>query len=288
MWINRLARHLAAMLATILLGGLLAATMVRLAPGFDVDERELDPRLSPETVAALKAQKAGQHDVVRFYVRFLGRALQGDLGTSQVLNQPVRQLIAERLPVTARLAGAGLLAAWILAFSLAVVTTMMRSKGADVTATVVSGAFLCMPAAVLGLMTVLAKSPAYLAIACVVFPKLFRYCRNLLAGSHEMPHVMMARAKGLTSSRVFFWHVLPVCARPLFALAGISVSLALGACIPVEALCGIPGIGQLAWQAAMGRDLPLLVTLTVLVTVITLAANSSSDMIAQALRAEGR
>lgn len=288
MWISRIARHLAAMLATILLGGLLAATMVRLAPGFDVDERELDPRLSPETIAALKAERAGHRNILHFYAQFLVRAVHGDLGRSQILDEPVRQLIAERLPATARLAGAGLLAAWVLAFSMAVVATMARSRGLDVATTVVSGAFLCVPAAVLGLMTVLARSPAYLAIACVVFPKLFRYCRNLLAQSQEMPHVITARAKGLTGPRVLFWHVLPVCARPLFALAGVSVSLALGACIPVEALCGIPGIGQLAWQAAMGRDLPLLVTLTVLVTVITLAANSSSDMIAHALRAEGR
>ena len=54
--------------------------------------------------------------------------------------------------------------------------------------------------------------------------------------------------------RVLCWHVIPVSAAPLLALAGVSVSIALGAAIPVEALCGIPGIGQLAWQAALGRD----------------------------------
>lgn len=288
MWVSRLARHLAAMIAVIVLGGLLAATMVRLAPGFDVDESQLDPRLSPETVAAMKAEKAGQRNIAHFYARFLGRALRGDLGESQTLKQPVRQLITERLPATARLAGAGLLAAWILAFGMAVAAAMTRSRSLDLTTTVLSGAFLCVPAAVLGLLTIIARSPAFLAIACVIFPKLFRYCRNLLTDSYEKPHVIMARAKGLSGTRVLVWHVLPACARPMFALAGVSVSLALGACIPVEALCGIPGIGQLAWQAAIGRDLPLLVTLTVLVTVITLAANSSSDMASQALRAEGR
>ena len=64
----------------------------------------------------------------------------------------------------------------------------------------------------------------------------------------------------------------------MLALAGVSVSMALGAAIPVEALCGISGIGQLAWQAALGRDLSLLVTVTVLVTVVTLAANTGSDL----------
>ncbi|MGB0043246.1 MAG: ABC transporter permease subunit, partial [Terriglobales bacterium] len=73
-------------------------------------------------------------------------------------------------------------------------------------------------------------------------------------------------------------HVLPVAGPQMIALAGITVSIALGACIPVEALCGLPGIGQLAWQAALSRDLPLLVNLTVLVTLVTLLANSGADV----------
>jgi len=64
----------------------------------------------------------------------------------------------------------------------------------------------------------------------------------------------------------------------MIALAGVTVSIALGASIPVESLCGLPGIGQLAWQAALSRDLPLLVNLTVLVTLVTLLANSGADV----------
>jgi peptide/nickel transport system permease protein len=95
--------------------------------------------------------------------------------------------------------------------------------------------------------------------------------------------VLTARAKGISEWRVLLWHVLPVSATQLTALAGVSVSLALGASIPVEARCGIPGIGQLAWEAALGRDLPLLVTLTVVVTVVTLAANMASDVVNDSL-----
>ena len=65
----------------------------------------------------------------------------------------------------------------------------------------------------------------------------------------------------------------------LLALAGVSVSLAFGAAIPVEVLCGLPGIGQLAWQAALARDLQLLISLTMIITVITLVANSASGLL---------
>jgi len=92
-------------------------------------------------------------------------------------------------------------------------------------------------------------------------------------------HILAARAKGIGPLRILLWHVLPVGAPELVALAGVSVSVAIGAAIPVEALCGIPGIGQLAWQAALGRDLPLLVTITVLVTLVTLIANAGADFV---------
>ncbi|MGA9416505.1 MAG: ABC transporter permease subunit, partial [Terriglobales bacterium] len=85
-------------------------------------------------------------------------------------------------------------------------------------------------------------------------------------------------ARGLSEIRTLACHVLPVAGPQMIALAGITVSIALGACIPVEALCGLPGIGQLAWQAALSRDLPLLVNLTVLVTLVTLLANSGADV----------
>jgi len=69
-------------------------------------------------------------------------------------------------------------------------------------------------------------------------------------------------------------------------LGGVSVSLAIGAAIPVEALCGLAGVGQLAWQAALARDLPLLMNITIIVTLVTLLANSSADVIGHVLRGQ--
>ena len=57
----------------------------------------------------------------------------------------------------------------------------------------------------------------------------------------------------------------------------MSVSIAFGAAIPIEALCDLPGIGQLAWMAATARDLPLLVAITFLVVAMTQVCNTASD-----------
>ncbi len=280
----RLVRHLGAMLAVVLVGGFLAATLVRLAPGFDADERQLDGRLSHESIEAARATRSQNRNIIVFYGAYLRGAVNGDLGRSQSLNRPVRDLVAERLPVSLRLVSLGLLTAWTLAVALAFSAALIKSNVYSVFAVTFAGALVCIPSAVLALAFVILHAPAFMAVALVVFPKLFSMARNLLVRSYEMQHVITARAKGISEVRVLLWHVLPVTGGQLIALAGVSVSLGLGATIPVEALCGIPGIGQLAWQAALGRDLPVLVTLTVIVALVTLAANATSDMINFAVR----
>ena len=280
----RVARHLLAIAGIVLLGGLLSATLVRIAPGFDADEHQFDPRLSAESVRALRESRAGEQNVLHYYADYLRGALHGDLGVSHTLGQPVQRLLRDRWPVTLRVAGIGLLLGWFLATAVAFAISLSRFSVCEILGTTVSGAFLCIPAAVLALLSVIFNAPGYLALALIVFPKIYRYSRNLLAKGHAMPHVTAARAKGLGELRILLWHVLPTAGPQMIALAGITVSIALGASIPVESLCGLPGIGQLAWQAALARDLPLLVNVTVLVTLVTLLANSGADVIIHMVR----
>jgi ABC-type dipeptide/oligopeptide/nickel transport system permease component len=125
-------------------------------------------------------------------------------------------------------------------------------------------------------------TPGTLAIALVVLPKVFRFSRNLLIKTYALPHVLNAKARGLSSMRIFAFHVLPNVAGPMLALAGVTVSIALGAAIPIEVVCDSPGLGQLAWKAALSRDVPLLVNLTLIIALVTVTANSFSDVLAPA------
>ena len=283
---GKLARHGLAIVATALLGGLLAASLVRLAPGFNSDEALLDPRLNSASVQALKQARADQNNIFRFYAHSLRRASKGDLGVSLSLGQPVSDLLRQRVPLTLRLVGMGLLLSWAVVLALALSAAPLKISAYDGLATVVSGTLLCIPAAVLALLSVLWNVPGALAIGLIIFPRDYRYTRNLLAKAYTLPHVLAARAKGLGEGRILFRHVVPVAAAPVLAVDGVSVSLALGAAIPVEALCGLAGVGQLAWQAALSRDLPLLVDITILVTLVTLLANSSADLIGSIWRGQ--
>jgi peptide/nickel transport system permease protein len=280
----KIAGHALVLLGTVFLGGLLAATLVRLAPGFEADERELDPHLNAASVQALREARQREHDILPFYWSYLKHAAQGDLGVSLALGQPVLTLLRARAPLSLRLLGRGLTLAWALSLILAFSAAWLRFSAYDVLATTVSGTLLCIPAAVLALFSVLWNVPGSLAIALIVFPVTFRHTRNLLGKAYSQPHILATRARGLGEMRILFCHVVPVVTPQLLPVVGVSVNLAIGAAIPVEALCGFAGVGQLAWQAALARDLPLLVNITMAVTLVTLLANSGADVIAHVVQ----
>src|SRR5262249_21271326 len=95
--------------------GFFGATLVRLAPGFGVDEEELDSRLNHESIQALRQSHARHESLGGFYIHYLGRLINGDLGTSRSLQQPVTQLLADRFPETLNSVGL----AWLWAGHLA-------------------------------------------------------------------------------------------------------------------------------------------------------------------------
>ena len=70
-------RQVRRIVLTAIIGGLLGATLVRLSPGFGVDERELDSRLSQESKDAIRAQNAGERNLAVFYLNYLGGIVRG-------------------------------------------------------------------------------------------------------------------------------------------------------------------------------------------------------------------
>src|SRR5579864_2464504 len=145
--------HLAQrILLTALLGGLLGATLVRLGPGFGVDERDLDSRLSAESREAIRAEHAANNNIATFYVHYLAGAVRGDLGFSRSLNRPVAELLKERMPVTLGSLAYGILGGTTLGLALALVTVLWRSPGVNLAPTLAAGACLALPAAVIALL----------------------------------------------------------------------------------------------------------------------------------------
>jgi peptide/nickel transport system permease protein len=278
MSLRDIGRHISSIVITALLGGLLGATLVRMAPGFGVQESDLNAGLSAAARQALHEQHVNERNIVSYYIHYLGRLAHGDLGYSRSMDRPVSELLRDRLPETLSSLGIGVAGGWLLGLALALPATWKRSPIYSTTASFITGIFLCVPSAVLALLFLVVGSPGKIAIALIVFPKVFRFSRNLLVKTYSSPHVLTAKARGLSRTRILGWHVLPNIAGPMLALAGVTVSIAFGAAIPVEVVCDYPGLGQLAWKAALSRDVPLLVNLTLIIALVTVTANSFSDL----------
>jgi peptide/nickel transport system permease protein len=272
-----LTARVAVAVAVLLICGLLAATLVRMAPGFGMDERMLDTRLSSGSLRAMERQGAEQSDILHYYWHYLRQLSHGDLGNSLSSGRPVRDLLSERLALSMGTAGAGLGLAWMLALGTVTILELSQRRIGEGVASLVAGALLCTPAALVALACVYIGATPAVAIAAIVFPRIFRYLRDVVRHAGAAPHVLTAHALGLAPWRILTCHVAPPVLPELVALGGISVSMAMGALIPVEALCDSPGVGQLLWQAAMARDLPVLVNVTLLLAACTIGANLLAD-----------
>jgi len=127
MSLKAIARQLITILLTALLGGLLGATLVRLAPGFGVQESDLNAQLSAETRQALHQQEAQERNVLSYYGHHLAELAHGDLGYSRSLNRPVLELLRDRFPETLHSIAIGVGGGWLLGIAFALPATWKQS-----------------------------------------------------------------------------------------------------------------------------------------------------------------
>lgn len=264
-------RQLARIAVLVLAAGLACAFLVRYAPGTMVDERELDRRLSENSIRELRSNKDQNSDILATLWHYLAGLSKGDLGYSQSNNAPIASLIADRAPETLRELAIGLFGGWLFGLALAI---PRRSWGFSVLA----GLVLSLPTALIAYLCLMEGAKSSLVLVIVLAPRIYRFARNLLGQAYNALHIEMARARGIGEARILLTHVFPSIAPQLLALAAASASMAIGAAIPIEAICDVPGLGRLAWSAAMARDLPLLVNLTMLVAIATTMATAVSEM----------
>lgn len=263
--------------AVMLVASFAGAMLMRIAPGFTSDDQELNSGLSAQSLQAIRQAHLADANIPRFYAQYIASLAKGDLGTSRSLNQQVKELLRERLPVTLANLAFALAVGWLMGLALAVAAQIWNIRALSFLANGLSGTLISTPAAALALVFLLLRWPPAFAAALLVFPKIYRYTQNLLQQSSEMPHVLTAQAKGAGPWRVLTWHVAPVALPQLIALVGVSVSIGIGVLLPIEVVSDVAGIGQLAWHAAQARDLPLLVNLTMVVTFATVCATLISD-----------
>ena len=238
------------------------------APGYFADVREMDA-----THAASARADLTQHHKLEssFQTLFCSQALHwahGDLGTSRQYEVPVKGLLRERAWRSARLLLTGVFAGWCAALLLAGLTSLLAFPKLDLLLAAMTSALLAFPVGALATFCLLRdiNAPALL-LALIVSLRDFKILYRMLQLAWKAPYVQHARAQGLSSGSIFSIHLLPQLRNEVMTLMVVSFTLALSALVPVEVIFDLPGLGQLAWSAAMNRDLPVLVSITAIMAV---------------------
>jgi peptide/nickel transport system permease protein len=270
------AKWLARTLVIVLLVLVGSTLLVRFAPGYLSDAREMDSRYGDAARAELSVEAGQSHSIVHMLGNEVGGWTRGDAGLSRQYGVPVLELIRPRLAVTGEL----LLRSIILAWALALCASLLSSAARDpsITWQIPATLLLAVPTAAMATLCLLANSGGpVLVMALLLAARDFKFLHRTLCKAWLDPHLLQARAQGIGARRLLQAHVLPSIAPQLPALASLSIVTALSALVPVEVIFNVPGLGELAWNAAMNRDLPVLLAVTMMMGLAVTAAGMAPD-----------
>ncbi|MFE6736534.1 ABC transporter permease [Microbacterium sp. NPDC057650] len=265
----------------------------------------LGPRATPLQVAQFNAQNGlNQPLVVQYFTSVFGW-FTGNFGYSYVLNQSVASLLAERLPKTIILALLALILTVIVAIPVGIYQAVRRNHVFDYVATGLSFIFYAAPTFFLGLILIEIFSsylgwfppeapqsdgviPIFQQFPAMVLPIVTlallsiagfsRYMRSSVLDNIGQDYVRTARAKGASSSRVLWRHVLRNALIPIITLLGLSLPALFAGALITESIFNFPGMGLLFWQAAQQSDYPVELGVVIVTAFATVLGNLLADL----------
>jgi ABC-type dipeptide/oligopeptide/nickel transport system permease component len=256
----------------------------------------LPPDASRAEIDAFRHAMGFDDPAIVQYLRYVGHAVTGDLGTSLRFRQPVLRLIGERLPATALLAVAALGWSTLLGFILGVIAATRQGGFADFFVRLVALSGQAIPVFWLGLLLILVVSldwrllptGGYGTAAHLVLPAISlgayymsavtRLVRASLIEALGEDYVRTARAKGLTELRVVVRHALRNALIPVITVQAMQFAALLGGALITEIIFAWPGIGRLAVQAIQNRDFPLVQAVVLLAATVFVLVNLLVDL----------
>lgn len=269
-------KWLVRMVVIVLLVIIGSMILVRFAPGYLSDAREMDARYANTARVELSIEAARSHSLRQMLSSEMGGWKHGDAGLSRQYGVPVFELIRPRLVATGNLLWRSLVLAWTLALCTSLISSAGRNRSLlwQVPATLLLAvptaamATICLPAGNRGPVIVM---------ALLLAARDFKFLHRALAKAWHDPHLLQARAQGVGTRWLFVGHIIPAIAPQLTALASLSIVTALSALVPVEVIFNVPGVGQLAWNAALNRDLPVLLAAMVIMALAVTFAGMAPD-----------
>lgn len=287
----------------LLVSGLVFGTTQAL-PG-DAAMAILGKTATPARLASLRARLHLNEPVWRQYTGWLGHAMIGDFGRSLATEQPVAQLIGNRIGNSAFLVGLSAIIAIPLSLLIGLVSAVRRDGLVDHVLTIASLVLAAVPEFVIGIALILVFAtgvfhvlPAVSMLSdsrpiwdqlnqtilpaatldLAVIPYMARIMRASMIEVMESEYIQMARLKGLPRRTVVLRHALPNAVVPFVQVSALQLAWLAGGVVVVEFVFRYPGIGAALIDAVSNRDLPVVQALTLLIGVVYVLLNLIADI----------
>jgi peptide/nickel transport system permease protein len=296
-----LAHRLLQLIPTLFFVSIIIFGLQQLLPGDPATTMAGEER-DEAAIAAIKAKYRLDEPIPVQYFYWIKGVFQGDLGESLRIQQPVAELVLQKLPVTAQLAGMAIVIALVIGISMGVVSAVRKDTVWDYAANVIALWGLSTPNFWLGIMFIFLFSmslgwlppggyvgpgedfwgsmarmimPAFVlgnAIAAVIM----RHTRSAMLQVLAQDYVRTARAKGLLERKVIMKHAFRNALTPVITLGALELGTLLSGAVLTEQIFTVPGFGKLVVDAVFNRDYfviqgVVLVTATVYITLNLLA-----------------
>ncbi|MEV1128702.1 ABC transporter permease [Agromyces sp. NPDC049794] len=288
--------------AVLLLVTLVGTALTDLMPGSPASII-LGPTATDEAIASLNAEYGYDRPLPERYLQWLGSALTGDLGVSIQSNQPVVEVLLQRLPVTLELTVLALILSLAIAIPAAVFAASRENSVFDRVFSGVASGFMSVPVFVVGVLLVYVLAVAtrwfpvagwapltsgvganlhyvfvpVLALALGEFPAFYRLLRSDVISTLREDFVQTATVRGLPRSYILRRHVLRPSSFSLITVAAVAFGRLVAGSVVVESLFALPGLGSLALQSIPAKDIPMIQGIVVLVAVTYVLVNAIVD-----------
>lgn len=285
----------------VLLGATLIAFLLGVAAPGDPAREALsqsgfgEPTL--EEIEALRERLGLNRPLPEQYFAWLGNLLRGDLGTSLITARPISTDMLLRLPATLQLAALALTMATLLGIGGGLLMGYFRRRWIDHAGRILTVLILSMPGFWLALLLILVLAehlrwlptsgygtfrhlvlPAFV-LATGTMAVLMRLGRAVMIDTMNQPHILTARAKGLSEFSVVVGHALRNTLVPLVTILGSYFGAILGGSVIIEVIFAIPGIGRYAIEAIFRRDYPVIQAYVVMTAAIFVVFNLLTDLL---------
>lgn len=256
-----------------------------------------DVSVTTEKEEQLKKEYGFDEPILKQYGDWIINVAQFDLGESLISKKPVSELILERLPATLALAMGGLTVLFLISIPLGVISALYESRWPDYISRWFALVGASIPSFWLGLLLMYFFSlklqwlpmmgrgtfahfvlPS-MTLGIAMAPIYITLLRERLITILQSPYIEAAKARGISRSRILFFHALRGSLIPLVTMFGLSLGSLLGGLSVIEILFSWPGMGELIVQAVTQRDYPLIQGFIIVIGFLIVLTNLLVDLL---------